>query len=322
VRKKVKIKTLILAAILLFSCFNVSYANSQFATIDYRTCLSLHPEMKDYDFVTQRFSRPQLKRDDMATMQAVYERMAARQTELKPKVDQLLAKQSKIQEDISKTRLHWTGEVTRLAQLKIPKAEIDKRMVETQTRDEKKLEKMQNEFAEIDREIVQLQDSIWQEVFLSRAETVKKLETIVAELDEVIKETADKLKVSCVIDDTLTAPETPPEILQNIPENTPLWANTAYQIILKSPLPEPNTFTIANHWAPSLMKSIENLSFQHLAHRRDVGSVVATVRPSKLFISGNLDITEQVCRSLFEKYKFNPYLIESLMKGIKMFRER
>jgi len=318
----VKIKILLFITLLLLSCGNASHANSPFATIDYRTCLVLHPEMKDYDFVTQRFTRPQLKRDDMTTMQAVYERMAAKQKELAPKVDELLTKQSKLQENIAKTRLNWTGEAAKLAQLKVSKAEIDKRLTEARTRDENRLEKMQEEFAEIDKEIVLLQDSIWNEVFLSRAETVKKLESIVKELDEFIKETADKLKVSCVIDDTLTAPQAPPEILQNIPDNTPLWANTAYQIILKSPLPEPNTFTIANHWAPSLMKSIENLSFQHLAHRKDIGSIVATVRPSRLFISGNLDITEQVCRALFEKYKFNPYLIESLLKGIKMFRER
>lgn len=321
-RKKVKTKILLLITLLFLSSYSFAYADSSFATIDYRTCLVLHPEMKDYDFVTQRFTRSQLKRDDMATMQAVYERMAAKQKELAPKVDELLARQSKIQENIAKTRLHWTGEVTKLAQLKISKAEIDKRLADTQSRDEKRLEKMQDEFAEIDKEIVLLQDSIWNEVFLSRAETVKKLETIVSELDEIIKETAEKLKVSCIIDDTLTAPQTPPELLEHIPENTPLWSNTAYQIILKSPLPEPNTFTIANHWAPSLMKSIENLSFQHLANRKDVGSAVATVRPSKLFIAGNLDITEQVCRTLFEKYKFNPYLIESLLKGIKMFRER
>ncbi|OGK05317.1 MAG: hypothetical protein A2W80_16770 [Candidatus Riflebacteria bacterium GWC2_50_8] len=317
-----KSKILLLTILLIIGSASLVCGESLFATIDYRTCLVLHPEMKDFDFVSHRFTRPQLKRNEIKVMEAVYERMTAQQKVLAPKIDALLAKQSKIQETISKTRLNWTLEGTKLAQLKISKDEIAKRLDETQTRDQKKLDKLQDEFSEIDKEIVNLQDSIWKEVFLSRAETVEKLEIIVAELDATIKEIAGQLKVACVIDDTLSAPEAPTEVQQNIPENTPLWSNTAYQIILKSPLPEPNTFTIANHWAPSLMKTIENLSFQHLAHRKDVGSLAATVRPAKLFIAGGQDITEQVCRALFEKYKFNSYLIDSLIKGIKMFRER
>lgn len=321
-KRKLKSKILLLTILLIISSSSLVCGESLFATIDYRTCLVLHPEMKDFDFVSHRFTRPQLKRNEIKVMEAVYERMAAQQKILAPKIDALLAKQSKIQETISKTRLNWTLEGTKLAQLKISKDEIAKRLDETQTRDQKKLDKLQDEFNEIDKEIVSLQDSIWKEVFLSRAETVEKLEKIVAELDATIKETAGQLKISCVIDDTLSAPEAPTEVHQNIPENTPLWSSTAYQIILKSPLPEPNTFTIANHWAPSLMKTIENLSFQHLAHRKDVGSLAATVRPAKLFIAGGQDITEQVCRALFEKYKFNSYLIDSLIKGIKLFRER
>ena len=321
-KRKLKSKILLLTILLIIGSASLVCGESLFATIEYRTCLVLHPEMKDFDFVSHRFTRPQLKRNEIKVMEAVYERMTAQQKVLAPKIDALLAKQSKIQETISKTRLNWTLEGTKLAQLKISKDEIAKRLDETQTRDQKKLDKLQDEFSEIDKEIVNLQDSIWKEVFLSRAETVEKLEIIVAELDATIKEIAGQLKVACVIDDTLSAPEAPTEVQQNIPENTPLWSNTAYQIILKSPLPEPNTFTIANHWAPSLMKTIENLSFQHLAHRKDVGSLAATVRPAKLFIAGGQDITEQVCRALFEKYKFNSYLIDSLIKGIKMFRER
>jgi len=312
----------LLTFLFVFSLSNLAQAQGLFATIDYRTCLVLHPEMKDFDFVSQRFSRPQLKRNDMAIMTAVYERMSTQQKVLSPKIDALLAKQSKVQENLAKTRLNWTVEGIKLAQLKISKAEITKRVAEAELRDQKKIDKLQDEILEIEKEIVDIKDSIWHEVFLSRAETVEKLEKIVVELDETIKNIADQHKVACVIDDTLTAPETPPEIIQNIPENTPLWSNPAYQIILQSPLPEPNTFTIANHWAPSLMKTIENLSFQFLPHRKDVGSLVSTVRPAKLFITGGIDITEAVCRSLFNKYEFNSYLIESLIKGIKMFRER
>ncbi len=299
-----------------------AFGQTPFATIDYRTCLVLHPEMATFDFVAQRFSRPNLKRNDSLVMEQVYKSMQAKQKSLAPKIEALLAKQGKLQENMSKARLNWTTMGAKLAGQNLSKNEIEKRIEETQNRDQKKIDKMQQEFSDIENEIVSLKDSIWQDVFLTRAETVKKLEKIIGELDAVIADTSKELKVACVIDDTLNSSETPDEILNHIPENTPLWANPVYQTILKSPLPEPNTFTIANHWAPSLMKSIENLSFQYLSRRQDVGSLVSTIRPSKLFISGGLDITEKVCRSIFKKYKFNSYLTESLVKGIKMFRER
>lgn len=317
-----KSRILLTTILLLVASINLTLGQTQFGTIDYRTCLVLHPEMADFDFVAQRFSRPGLARNNAETMQAIYKRMEAKQRMLDSKMKALQSKQSKIQEEISRTRLNWTAVGAKFAKENMKPDLIERKIEETKIRDQKKIEKLQNEFNDIEDQITGLKDSVWGEVFMTRAETVAKLEKIVQELDLIIKETAEKKRVLTVIDNTLSAPEAIPEILQHIPENTPLWANPAYQIMLKSPLPEPNTFSIANHWAPSLIKSIENMSFQTLAHRNSVGSLVATVRPSKLIISGGMDLTEPVCREMFSKYKFNSYLIESLIKGIKMFHER
>ncbi len=175
--------------------------------------------------------------------------------------------------------------------------------------------------AALDLEIDKLNDGIWDDLFLSKEETDRRLKQIVAEVDTAIRETAAQYRVEAVIDDTLQAASLPVDLMQSVPESTPLWTNSVFRIALDSPFPTPGKASMANHWAGELQRNLERQVASYLGQRQDISPLVHGFRAPRLFVMGGVDLTSPVCERLFARYRLNPYLIQALRAGIASFRK-
>ncbi|MBF0542964.1 MAG: hypothetical protein HQM08_00955 [Candidatus Riflebacteria bacterium] len=324
--------------ILGFSLSNLEAANAlqsaenKIGTVDFRTCLALHPLMATFDFAADRFSRPNVMRNDQKTVEGIYERMAQKKKTLEAAINGIKRNISALQLERNTINLKTAEAEIFNLQIKnktIPDEENVPELnrvtpsqvpVQSEKQITDRIQQIDEKILELEKSINSIQDSVWTEVFLSREETDKKLQQIVAEVNAAIKQIADQNQISTVIDDSLNSHPILPEIMEGIPLNTSIWANSIYQLILNSPLPQPGTVSIANHWAGELQKSIEQMTYKYLATSKDLSSLIGNYKPPRMFLFGGVDLTIPVCEQIFTRYHLNPYLIQSLKTAIAAFR--
>lgn len=295
-----------------------SEATAGFATIDYRTCIALHPLIADFDFAAGRFSKPGIKRNDHMAMEALYKSMTQKRKALEPRRLDLERKRSALQLQSNNLDLGQiqdvvipVKDVSRSSQ----SAALSGAALEARRRD------LWERIAALDLEIDKLNDGIWDDLFLTKEETDRRLAQIVAEVDAAIRETAARYRVEAVIDDTLQAASLPVDLMQNVPESTPLWTNSVFKIALDSPFPTPGKPSMANHWAGELQRNLERQIVSYLGQRQDISPLVHGFRAPRLFVMGGVDLTSPVCERIFARYQLNPYLIQALRAGIASFRK-
>ncbi len=291
-----------------------------FATIDYRACLALHPLMADYDFAAERFSRAGVKRGDPKAMETAYHAMAGKKKALEPRRQELERRRQALQLQFNNLDLDQLKNV--IAQLKpasasavpAPSPLSDARLVERRA-------ELQRQIAALQREEANLLDEVWNDVLMTREETDKRLQQVINEVEGAIRETATAMGVGAVIDDTLAVASMPIDRIREVPESTPLFTTSLYRLILDAPFPEPGKPSMANHWASELQRNLGRQVTGYLgAMRHEVVEAAHGFRSPKLFVMGGVDITVPVCERLFQQYKVNPYLLQTLKTTLGSYR--
>lgn len=300
-------------------CFAQSAATAGFATIDYRTCLALHPAMADFDFAAGRFTKAGIKRNDHKAMEAMYQAMTQKRKAIEPRRLELERKRAALQlqlNNLDLTQIQGIVSPGKKDSSGFPQATaLSGSALEARRRD------LWNRVAEIDQSLDGLNDGIWNDLFMTRDQTDRLLQQIVKEVDSAIKDVAAQYRIEAVIDDTLQAASLPVELMQNVPESTPLWTNSVYRIALDSPFPTPGKSSMANHWAGELQRNLERQIASYLGQRPEIAALVHGFRAPRLFVMGGVDLTTLVCERIFARYRLNPYLIQTLRAGIASFRK-
>lgn len=301
-----------------------------FGVVDFLTCVTLHPLMAAYDFSAGRFRRDGVNWGDPKSVEMLGKKLSELQAALRPKVQEVDRKIGEVQRELAEFNLRRDQTALSLSRAAGEKKNVaretyDRELAANQQRYDAKIAEAKQRMTALEQTRQKLHDDALAPIFLNSAESAARLQQILGETDQAVREVAAGSGMAVIIDDSYGTPagQTDQGSFSSPPDPM-ITGNTIYQMIIQSPFPNPKNpqDKMAYHFLGDMQKSLQGMTRQHLARRQELVPFVANMTGGRLFLAGGADLTLSVCERLYTRYRMNPYLIQTLKAALTDFRRQ
>ncbi|MEW6708948.1 MAG: hypothetical protein AB1403_03925 [Candidatus Riflebacteria bacterium] len=309
--------------VLIWACFFslAAFAAPPMYTVDYKLLVGLHPKMGSYDIVLERHLRSDINFSDSNRLNELNLQIASASMQANQRIEELQRDLDRLLAEKAKVENRMTGVV-----------EFDEELGRYDGDSSRKHQA--RKISEIEMDIVAVQakiDAIWDNVmnplYLSRQQSRKIVESVLAEIDLMLEQFSTQLGNAVIVDRDFLGSQMQADKVTSVPSvgADPLSIRL-YQSLLHSDLvgDVPDAYKRdpeLRKYASQMRRDIEDSFDRNISMQISKQPLYGNLPGfrGRLFLAGaqNLDITRQVLEKIFVKHAVKADIAARILAQVK-----